>query len=935
MFNYVKNSLSKLIKSRLIVLVVLFALLAGILIQRLYTMQIINGEKYLTDFTMQIKKETTLKSTRGNIYDRDGNAVAYNKLAYNVTYEDVGSYDTTRERNLAMNGSLYQIMKVIEDGGDQVYTNYAIDIGSDGQYEFTREGFNLLRFRADIFGYADTEDLKTDERNCTAEEMMQTLSTKKWYGIDLSVYTEEELQEYGLPSSFTKEEQLKLTALRSAVAQNSYQKYVTTTIAKDISKDTVAVIMENKDRYPGVDVEEDSIRVYEDGLYMAPLIGYTGQVSAEELEELNGENGNGQYSSSDIVGKSGLEKYFEKELRGQNGTKTVYVDNLGKVLKEDSEVAPQAGNDIHLTIDRNLQIAVYKILEQYIAGIVYNKIFDAEKFDKDSISSEDDILIPIYDVYYSLFENNVLDADHLASDDASDNEKRIYSEFQSREEEIFSEIRGQMTSSSATAYQDLSEEMQVYESFIVDDVLIEGTEVLDKDKIDTNDEMWTKWSNDGSVSLNEFLSYAISKNWIDITKVNSDTTYLDTSEITGALADYVADYLSKSDAFSRQVYKYMIQNYQISGKDICLLLFDQGILKMNEEDYSALENGAVSAYDFIMAKIYSLEITPAMLALEPCTGSAVITDPDNGDVLACVTYPGYDNNRLANNMDDDYFYKLNSDKSSPFYNKATQEVTAPGSTFKLVTTLEFMRENADFDSYSYNCTGSIESGDVTIHCYGGHVHGQVTLRDSLAYSCNTSFSNIGRSLNADTYKDTAQELLFNKKLPSVLPYSKSQFTLTSSDTEAERMMTAMGQGKTQVSPYHMALITSAIANGGTLMKPYLVDSVTNNAGSVIEKTKPEKYKDLMTSKEAAQLKDYMTAVTDYGTASVLGGQNYTAAGKTGTAEYSSDKEKDHSWFVGIANVDNPELVISVIIEQADGSAKAVNIAKKVFDAYYQ
>ena len=544
MFNYVKNSLSKLIKSRLIVLVVLFALLAGILIQRLYTMQIINGEKYLTDFTMQIKKETTLKSTRGNIYDRDGNAVAYNKLAYNVTYEDVGSYDTTRERNLAMNGSLYQIMKVIEDGGDQVYTNYAIDIGSDGQYEFTREGFNLLRFRADIFGYADTEDLKTDERNCTAEEMMQTLSTKKWYGIDLSVYTEEELQEYGLPSSFTKEEQLKLTALRSAVAQNSYQKYVTTTIAKDISKDTVAVIMENKDRYPGVDVEEDSIRVYEDGLYMAPLIGYTGQVSAEELEELNGENGNGQYSSSDIVGKSGLEKYFEKELRGQNGTKTVYVDNLGKVLKEDSEVAPQAGNDIHLTIDRNLQIAVYKILEQYIAGIVYNKIFDAEKFDKDSISSEDDILIPIYDVYYSLFENNVLDADHLASDDASDNEKRIYSEFQSREEEIFSEIRGQMTSSSATAYQDLSEEMQVYESFIVDDVLIEGTEVLDKDKIDTNDEMWTKWSNDGSVSLNEFLSYAISKNWIDITKVNSDTTYLDTSEITGALSDYVTDYLS-------------------------------------------------------------------------------------------------------------------------------------------------------------------------------------------------------------------------------------------------------------------------------------------------------------------------------------------------------------------------------------------------------
>ena len=255
-------------------------------------------------------------------------------------------------------------------------------------------------------------------------------------------------------------------------------------------------------------------------------------------------------------------------------------------------------------------------------------------------------------------------------------------------------------------------------------------------------------------------------------------------------------------------------------------------------------------------------------------------DPSTGKILAMVSKPDFDPNTVSQNWNE-----LSTSEDSVLLNRATQGQYAPGSTFKLVTTLEFMRENADFDSYSYNCTGSIESGDVTIHCYGGHVHGQVTLRDSLAYSCNTSFSNIGRSLNADTYKDTAQELLFNKKLPSVLPYSKSQFTLTSSDTEAERMMTAMGQGKTQVSPYHMALITSAIANGGTLMKPYLVDSVTNNAGNVIEKTKPEKYKDLMTSKEAAQLKDYMTAVTDYGTASVLGGQNYTAAGKTGTAEF--------------------------------------------------
>ena len=147
-------------------------------------------------------------------------------------------------------------------------------------------------------------------------------------------------------------------------------------------------------------------------------------------------------------------------------------------------------------------------------------------------------------------------------------------------------------------------------------------------------------------------------------------------------------------------------------------------------------------------------------------------------------------------------------------------------------------------------------------------------------------------------------------------------------------MTAMGQGQTQVSHYHMAIITSAIANGGTLMKPYLVDSITNHTGTIVSKNRPDKYKELMTSKEAAKLKKYMESVTDYGTASVLSDAGYTTAGKTGTAEYSSDKGKDHSWFIGIANVDNPDLVVSVVIEASDGTAKAVNVAKEVFDAYY-
>ncbi|WP_417168838.1 peptidoglycan D,D-transpeptidase FtsI family protein [[Clostridium] scindens] len=316
-------------------------------------------------------------------------------------------------------------------------------------------------------------------------------------------------------------------------------------------------------------------------------------------------------------------------------------------------------------------------------------------------------------------------------------------------------------------------------------------------------------------------------------------------------------------------------------------------------------------------------------ALGNYKGAVVVMEPSTGKILAMVSKPDFDPNTVAENWD-----FLNTDQDSVLLNRATQGQYAPGSTFKVVTALEYMRENPDYENYGYNCTGAIEKDGVTIRCYNGHVHGQVGFQDSLAYSCNTSFSNIGLSLDIKNFRETSKELLFNSKLPSVLPYSKSSFSLEPGAGSADKMMTAMGQGKTQVSPYHMALITSAIANGGTLMKPYLVDSVTNYTGAVIDKNKPEKYKSLMTSEDAAKLKQYMSAVVDYGTASVLSGQSYTAAGKTGTAEYSSDKEKDHSWFIGMTNVDNPELVISVIIESSDGTAKAVDVAKQVFDAYY-
>lgn len=317
-------------------------------------------------------------------------------------------------------------------------------------------------------------------------------------------------------------------------------------------------------------------------------------------------------------------------------------------------------------------------------------------------------------------------------------------------------------------------------------------------------------------------------------------------------------------------------------------------------------------------------------ALGSYKGAVIVMEASTGKVLAMVSKPTFDPNTVAEDWD-----WLATDENSTLLNRAMQGVYAPGSVFKVVTTLEYMRENAAFSDYSYECVGEITQGETTIHCANNRVHGTEDLGLSLAYSCNASYSNMGLSLKISSYKKTAEELLFNSKLPALFPYTQSKFQLTKDSSDDEIMMTAIGQGKTQVSPYHVTLISAAIANGGTLMKPYLVDRVENHTGSEIEKNLPEKYGKLMTSEEAAQLKEYMTGVIEFGTGAALGGESYTVAGKTGTAEYSSDKEKSHSWFTGFINVENPELVITAVVESADNSGmSAVTVAKKVLNAYY-
>lgn len=308
-------------------------------------------------------------------------------------------------------------------------------------------------------------------------------------------------------------------------------------------------------------------------------------------------------------------------------------------------------------------------------------------------------------------------------------------------------------------------------------------------------------------------------------------------------------------------------------------------------------------------------------------GAVVVLEPSTGKILAMVSKPDFNPNTVVND-----WAGLNSDSTSPLLNRATRGLYAPGSTFKILTTLEYMRENPDYESYEYECKGEGRFNDVTLHCVGNHGH--VNLLSSFAHSCNTSFGNLGTTLNMDSFQALSREFLFNQTLPTSLTTSQSSFVLTGASDPHDYPQTVIGLGKTQMTPIHNAMIVSAIANGGVLMKPYLIDHIESANGDEVTRYSPSSYGSLLSAKEADILTTYMQEVVENGTGTKLKNMSVTVAGKTGTAKYDIDKPA-HAWFVGFAPVDNPDIAISVIVESVgSGSSYAVPIAKKLIEAYY-
>lgn len=939
MFSRFKKTLCNILENRLAVLFFVCILLFLALIYRLFVLQIVEGNYHTSQFSNKTKKEIVVNGTRGSIYDKNGKLLAYDKLSYTVYLENSDAFATLAKENDTSeneekNKVIYRLIKKLEKNGDEIITEFPIEMKKSGKLKFTVSGTAKTQFLKEVYGLSDYNSLTGSDK----EEADKLLKSSAQDVFDFLRYGEGGYKNYtkmfNISDDYTKEDALKIMNIRYMLYLKRFSQSTPIKIASNISDKSLVEIEEDEANFTGVTVKTDSVRVYNDSKYFAHVIGYTGAISEDELEEAN--KNETVYEASDAIGKTGLEKSMETYLRGKKGKQEAYIDSMGKVLQVTQETQAQTGNDIYLTIDADLQKYCYDTLERRLAGIILEKLTDESI---EEVEDSGEILISIQEVYNAFFENGVLNLDDIQADNASDVEKEVASLLSEKRTRVIRFIMEELQG-DATVQEDLEGSTKDYMEYVYD--FLEDDGIIDKTVIDTSDENYKKWKKE-KTSLQTFLKYAINKEWISTGNLDLSDNYYSTNEIYEVLLDYIEEELKDREDFDKLLYKAMIESGELSGSKICTLLVQQGVVK-KDSDYEQLQSGQIGPYSYISKKIKKMEIKPDQLALDPCSGSVVITDTDTGNVLALVTYPSYDNNKLANSIDSKYYKSLLENETNPLYNRATQETKAPGSTYKLLTSVAALQEGIISGNTKTNTKGIFKKVTPYSKCwiYPGN-HGKINVSQAIGVSCNYFFYNVAYKMctQEGEYKSNLGLNLLHKYASmfgldetSGVEISESSPTIADDDP----IRAAIGQSNNSFTATQLSRYVTAVANEGDLYSLTLIDEVKDSSGDTVKKNNK---KDRVTK---LKVKDSVWDLVHSGMYEVTHGKQSSlkkiygkfkvkVSGKTGTAQ--EDKSRaNHSLFVSFAPSNDPEVSITTIIPYGYTSSYAAETTKDFYKYYF-
>lgn len=917
--------LKKLFQSRLVPIVIVYVGLFAVLVIRMFSLQIVKGDEYVDKSVATTEKQRDIKSSRGKIYDCNGKLLASNELSYSVIIEDTGEVTD----NATKNSMIYEMISIIKKNGDKIDLDFPIRLNKDGQPEFAVDDSAVLRFKRDAYFQKSIDDLTEEQYNSTAEEMFE------YFKSDVSATG----PRFDINDEYSAEDALEIMKIRYSMLINSNTKYIPVIVSAGVKDSTVVSIKENCADMPGVSIREDTKRLYYDSKYFSNIIGYTGPVTSEDMDSIKESYPDYDYTLNDHIGKTGIELSMEEKLRGSKGSETLVIDNNSRIIELKNNNEPVAGDDIYLTIDADLQKACYDILEKKLAGILISKINNSNDAGTKGKSASD-IRIPIYDVFNSCIANNIISTKHFQKKKASSTEKLVYKKYQSTRKNILKKLDAYLDAGNKKPMSSLSDEYTEYLKYVYTYLSENG--VLMTDKIDKNSTEYKNYA-EGKISFSKFIEYAIINGAISYDKLDVGDEFYTTDELFGVLKNYVIERLKTSTAFGKLIYKYMIYQYKISGTEICILLLDQGVVSDRGSQREKLLSGAVSPYVFIIDKLEKLELTPAMLALDPCSGSIVLTDVNTGDVKAYVTYPTYDNNKFANSIDSDYYYNMMTSGSYPMMNRPSMQKTAPGSTFKMVSSTAALEEYGILSSPGEKILDKHEFKEVdpSPKCWSRTSHGRIDVTDALKHSCNYFFYEVGYRLGL-----TSDKTLNNNKGLETLKKYASMYGLDSesgielpelspqiSDTDCVR--SAIGQGTNSYTPVQLSRYVTTIANSGTCYDLTLIDRIHNTKKNKDVNKKPKVHSKMSVSQNTWNLihSGMRKVVTGGSVASLFKKFNVDVAGKTGTAQ-ENDSKPNHALFVSYAPYDKPEISVTTVIPNGYTSGNAAELARDIYIYYY-
>lgn len=897
------KALRKIIAHRLFILSTVILCMFILLFNRIFELQIVKGELLEKEFSLSILKERELEGQRGNIYDRYGFPLAENIIAYNVLLDGSIRVDN-------MNQMIFDLCKIIKQSGSQIVNDLPIAINEDGAFAFTQTESQVLKFKKNIFVGNTSASLSLEEKNMAANDVFKYLRDEL-FEIPIDTYTNEDI--------------LTILNIRYPLWLNRYTQYQLETVAIDINDETLARIEENIWKFPGVSIVEDPLRVYNDAKYFAHIIGYTGTIDATTYEELKSLG----YSSNDTVGKIAVEKEMEVYLKGKNGIQKVEVDNFGRTMNILETIEPAAGKDVYLTIDRDLQMECYNILEQKLAFLLQSKL----SMNGYSGLDKDDEVTLMRDVFSSLFSNNIYSIQKIEESTDGQRQRKLYNTFLKDYNQLINSIE---TSLSEDYVYPTKEDMNYY-TFILTKLKEEGY-LLDGYK---ESPVYSKFMNREESFKKLLEEYSKTKLLtIESLGIKDKSSYEVIKEII--LNEYV-NYVT----FKRDIYTNLAKKEKFLYSDLCMALVEQGIVKASDDQIRNLKNGTLSAIAFIKDKITNLEITPQQLALDPYSGSVVVTDVNTGEVIAMVSYPSYDNNRLVNNFDYEYYLSLLNDDSKPLFPMATQGKVAPGSTYKMVAALAALEEEVIGYDEHFSCQGIYQKVTPSAKCWiydFGRTHGSLTVASALEVSCNYFYYDMGYRLSKDSdnsYLDIRGINSLNKYATFLGLGTKTGIEIGDSDPTLpvqDAVRSSIGQTANTYTPVQLARYVSTLANGGTCYELNIIDKILENNGTLFfDKIPANTWENDFNPKNIKTIQEGMHLVTsgNRGTATrYFANFPISVAGKTGTAQQSKTRP-DHGLFVGYAPYDKPEIGVSVVIPFGYGSTEPTNVGRDVIGAYYQ